>query len=198
MAEQPRADRAAATEEEIRAAWVGEPRPLAGRIVLADYDPAWPRRYRREADRVRAVLGERALEVEHVGSTSVPGLAAKPIIDIVLVVADSADERAYVPALEAAGYVLRIREPDWYQHRVLKGPDTDINLHVFSRGCPEGQRMLAFRDRLRANRSDRERYERAKRELAERDWKFVQNYADAKTAVVEEIVARAREAAAGP
>ena len=198
MAEQPRADRAAATEEEIRAAWVGDPRPLAGRIVLADYDPAWPRRYRREADRVRALLGERALGVEHVGSTSVPGLAAKPIIDIVLVVADSADERAYVPALEAAGYALRIREPDWYQHRVLKGPDTDINLHVFSRDCPEVQRMLAFRDRLRANRSDRERYERAKRELAERDWKYVQNYADAKTAVVEEIVARAREAAAGP
>jgi GrpB-like predicted nucleotidyltransferase (UPF0157 family) len=198
MAEQPRADRAAMTEEEIRASWVGEPRPLAGRIVLADYDPAWPERYRREADRVRAALGDRALLLEHVGSTSVPGLAAKPIVDMVLEVADSADERAWLPALEAAGYVLVIREPDWYQHRVLKGPDTEVNLHVFPRDCPEVQRMLAFRDHLRANRSDRELYERTKRELTERDWKYVQNYADAKTAVVEEIVARARAAAAGP
>jgi GrpB-like predicted nucleotidyltransferase (UPF0157 family) len=198
MAEQPRADRAAMTEEEIRASWVGEPRPLAGRIVLADYDPAWPERYRREAGRVRAALGGRALLLEHVGSTAVPGLAAKPIVDVVLEVADPADERAWLPALEAAGYVLVIREPDWYQHRVLKGPDTDVNLHVFPRGCPEVQRMLAFRDHLRANRPDRELYERTKRELAGRDWKYVQNYADAKTAVVEEIVARAREAAAGP
>jgi GrpB-like predicted nucleotidyltransferase (UPF0157 family) len=198
MAEQPRADRAAMTEEEIRASWVGEPRPLAGRIVLADYDPAWPERYRREADRVRAALGDRALLLEHVGSSSVPGLAAKPIVDMVLEVADSADERAWLPALEAAGYVLVIREPDWYQHRVLKGPDTEVNLHVFPRDCPEVQRMLAFRDHLRANRSDRELYERTKRELTERDWKYVQNYADAKTAVVEEIVARARAAAAGP
>jgi GrpB-like predicted nucleotidyltransferase (UPF0157 family) len=198
MAEQPRADRAAMTEEEIRASWVGEPRKLAGRIVLADYDPAWPERYRREAGRVRAALGDRVLLLEHVGSTSVPGLAAKPIVDMVLEVADSADERAWLPALEAAGYVLVIREPGWYQHRVLKGPDTDVNLHVFSRGCPEVRRMLAFRDHLRADRSDRELYERTKRELAERDWKYVQNYADAKAAVVEEIVARAREAAAGP
>jgi GrpB-like predicted nucleotidyltransferase (UPF0157 family) len=143
-----------------------------------------------EADRIRTALGKRALLVEHVGSTSVPGLAAKPVIDIVLVVADSADEQAYVPSLERAGYVLRIREPEWYEHRMLKGPDTNVNLHVFSPDCGEVERMLVFRDRLRSHEPDRKRYELAKRELARQDWKYVQNYADAKSAVVEEIIAR--------
>src|SRR6266545_1198006 len=134
----------------------------------------------------------RALEIEHAGSTSVPGLAAKPVIDIVLVVRDSADEAAYVPQLEAAGYVLRIREPDWFEHRLLKGPDTNVNIHVFSPGCAEVERMLLFRDWLRRNEADHDLYERAKRELAQKQWNYVQDYADAKSAVVEEILARAR------
>jgi GrpB-like predicted nucleotidyltransferase (UPF0157 family) len=180
------------TEEQIQAVHVGELAPLTGPIQIVDYDPRWPRLFEREAERIQAALGDRVLSIEHVGSTSVPGLAAKPRIDVLLVVADSADESAYVPALEAAGYVLRIREPDWYEHRVFKGPDMDINLHVFSPGCPEIDRMLLFRDRLRSNASDRRLYERTKRELARRDWKYTQNYADAKTAVVEEILARAR------
>jgi GrpB-like predicted nucleotidyltransferase (UPF0157 family) len=178
-------------EDKIRAATVGELQPLEGRIILSEYDPGWPRLFAREAARVRAVLGDRALLVEHAGSTSVPGLMAKPVVDIVLAVPDSADELAYVPDMERAGYVLRIREPDWYQHRVFKGPDTNINLHVFSRGCPEIERMLVLRDWLRANNADRELYARAKRELAQQDWKYVQNYADAKSAVVEAILARA-------
>ncbi len=183
------------SEEEIKAATVGELTPHAAPIRLEEYDPGWPRLFEREAARVRAALGERVLRLEHVGSTSVPGLAAKPLIDMLLVVPDSADEAAYVPALEAAGYVLRIREPDWHQHRLFKGPDTDINLHVFSPGCPEIRRMLLFRDWLRTHDGDRRRYEQAKRELAGREWKYVQNYADAKTAVVEEIIARAEAGA---
>jgi GrpB-like predicted nucleotidyltransferase (UPF0157 family) len=111
-----------------------------------------------------------------------------------LAVADSADESRYVPAMEAAGYVLEFREPEWHQHRLFKGPDTDINLHVFSLGCPEINRYLIFRDWLRDNDADRDLYERSKRELAKRTWKYVQNYADAKTSVVEEILARARAA----
>ncbi len=181
------------TEEQMRAAQVGELAPLVGRIQIVDYDSAWPRLFEREAERIQATLGQRALLIEHVGSTSVPGLAAKSIIDILLVVADSADEQAYIPALEAAAYILRIREPDWHEHRMLKGPDTDINLHVFSSGCLEIARMLHFRNWLRSNESDRRLYERTKRELARLDWKYTQNYADAKTAVVEEILARARE-----
>ena len=183
------------TEEEIRAANVGPPIILEGPVRLAHYDPAWPGLFAREAGRIAGVLGDAVVELWHVGSTSVRGLAAKPIIDIVLAVADSADEEAYVPALEAAGYRLRIREPGWYEHRLFKGPDTDVNLHVLTRGCPEIERMVRFRDRLRAHPGDRARYEAAKRELAARTWRHVQNYADAKTAVVEAILARALDEA---
>jgi GrpB-like predicted nucleotidyltransferase (UPF0157 family) len=130
--------------------------------------------------------------IEHVGSTSVPGLAAKPLIDIVLVVDSTPDESSYVPALEAAGYVLRIREPEWFQHRMLRRHDPTVNLHVFSLGCEEVERMLAFRDWLREHEDDRILYEETKRELATRRWKYAQNYADAKTSVVREIMARAR------
>ena len=108
-------------------------------------NPQWPEHFDREAERIGHVLGDRALLLEHVGSTSVPGLCAKPIIDIVLVVADSSDKPSYVPALEAAGYTLRIREPDWFEHRMFKGPDVDINLHVFSNGASEIERMILFR-----------------------------------------------------
>lgn len=189
----PAGDRQPSREEEILAARVGGNVPTHVPIVISDYDPEWPRLYEREAQRIRAALGERVVLLEHVGSTSVPGLAAKPRIDILLIVPDSADEPAYVPTLEAAGYHLTIREPDWYQHRCFKGPDTDVNLHVFSPGCVEIDRMLGFRDWLRAHPDDRALYERTKRELAKKNWKYVQNYADAKTAVVEEIIARARE-----
>ena len=144
--------------------------------------------FSREADRLRSVLGNEALRIEHVGSTSVPGLVAKPIIDILLVVPDSADEPSYVPHLQAAGYVLRIREPEWFEHRLFRGPDTSINLHVFSSGAAEVQRMLRFRDRLRDDDVARERYARTKCDLAERTWRHVQDYADAKTAVVDEIL----------
>ncbi len=166
-------------------------RLLSGPILIVKYDPHWPELFAREAGRIRSVLGARALCIEHAGSTSVPGLAAKPIIDLVLGVENSADEDGYVPALEAAGYVLRIREPDWYQHRMLKGPDTDVNLHVFSSGCPEVERMLLFRDWLRRNAADRDLYERTKLALARREWKCVQDYADAKTATIDQIIARA-------
>jgi len=187
-------DFAPMTDEQIRAVTIGELELLSAPILLVEYDEEWPRLFQREADRIRAALGERALHVEHAGSTSIPSLCAKPVIDIVLVVADSATEQTYVPALENAGYVLRIREPEWFEHRLLKGPDTNVNLHVFSQGCSEVDRMLLFRDRLRSNKPDREHYERAKRELAHRDWTYVQNYADAKSAVVEEIIARASPA----
>jgi len=178
------------TEEQLRAAVIGELQTHDATIVLADYDPEWPRLFEREAERIRGALGDKALQIEHVGSTSVPGLAAKPVIDIVLVVADSADEGSYLPPLEAAGYVLRIREPDLDEHRMFTRPDTRIHLHVFSQGCGEIGHMVDFRDRLRENESDRELYERIKRDLARKEWKYVQNYADAKTEVIGQILAR--------
>ncbi|MEP6639526.1 MAG: GrpB family protein [Chloroflexota bacterium] len=182
-------------DDEIRAATIGAPTRADGPINLAEYDPAWPATYEVEAVRIRSILGDRVRLLEHAGSTAVPGLAAKPIIDIILAVPDSANEAAYVPPMEAAGYVLRIREPDWFEHRLFRGPVAAINLHVFSDRCPEIDRMLAFRDRLRTHDDDRMRYETAKRQLAARDWTYIQHYADAKGEVVEGIIARALEAA---
>src|SRR6266568_2030474 len=109
------------------------PKQMSGKVVLVDYDPAWPVLFAREKDRIRSVLGAKALAIDHVGSTSVPGLPAKPVIDILLVVESSTDEKSYLPALEAAGYVLGIREPDWHEHRMFKGPDTNINLQCSAR-----------------------------------------------------------------
>lgn len=185
-------DDARRSDEDVAAIRIGPPDVLDGPIALAPYDPAWPALFEREAARIRRALGSRALSVEHVGSTAVPGLAAKPRIDVVLEVRDSSDEASYVGPLEAAGYVLRIREPGWHEHRVFKGPETDVNLHVFSSGCPEIDRLLRFRDHLRACGTDRLLYERTKRSLAQRRWRYTQHYADAKTEVVEEILRRAR------
>jgi GrpB-like predicted nucleotidyltransferase (UPF0157 family) len=181
------------SKEQIEAMVVGGIEPLSGPIAFVEYDPEWPTLYAGEEARIRSILGERVLRIEHTGSTSVPGLAAKPVIDITMIVADVTDEEAYARDLEAGGYVIRIREnePEWYDHRVFKGPDTNVNLHVFSAGCVELERMVGFRDWLRTHDDDRELYERTKRELLTRDWKYVQNYADAKTDVVEAIVARA-------
>ena len=183
------------SDEELHEIWVGDVPQLSGPVELVEYDPDWPRLYEREAARIRAALGDAVVQLEHTGSTAVPGLVAKPRIDMLLVVPDSADEPAYVPGLEAAGYTLVIREPEWYEHRIFKGPDTDVNLHVFSPESPEIERVLFFRDRLRTNDADRGLYARTKRELAQRSWKYVQNYADAKSEVVEEIIARARQGA---
>jgi GrpB-like predicted nucleotidyltransferase (UPF0157 family) len=180
------------TDEQIRQATIGELKPLEGTVMLMEYDPAWPEKFAREADRIKTSLGERAIMVEHVGSTAVPGLVAKPVIDILLVVRDSSDEPSYVPALENAGYALRIREPDWHEHRLFKTPDSGVNLHVFSEGSDEIARTLMFRDRLRADQADRDTYSETKRQLANKTWKYMQNYADAKSEVIDKILARAK------
>jgi GrpB-like predicted nucleotidyltransferase (UPF0157 family) len=179
-------------EERLRRAWVDAPAKLSdGRVELAEYDPGWPGWYEQEAGKIRSALGGQVLLLEHVGSTAVPGLAAKPVIDILLVVAEPADEDAYVPPLERAGYRLVIREPDWHEHRVLTGTEPRVNLHVHPPGSPEIARHLSFRDRLRADPADRELYERTKRQLAGREWTYMQQYADAKSEVVEAILSRA-------
>lgn len=179
-----------ATMARLRAATVGEVERQP--VVIVEPDPTWPDRYEREAGRIRGALGERVVELHHVGSTSVPDLPAKPIIDIVLVVVDPADEASYVPDLEAIGFELRIREPDWYEHRILKPAGSrDVNLHVFGPGCEEVTAMLRFRDHLRRDPADQQLYADTKRELAHRAWPTVQHYADAKTEVVREILDRA-------
>jgi GrpB-like predicted nucleotidyltransferase (UPF0157 family) len=163
------------------------------RVTLVDYDPAWPDIYERAAARVRGALGDRAVVLEHVGSTSVPGMAAKPVVDIVLGVWDPAAEEEYVPALAAIGYVLHAREPEYDEHRLLKPTDGRTKLHVFAAGSAEAGRLIRFRDRLRSSRADFELYLATKRDLAARTWQYKQDYADAKGAVVEEILRRAKE-----
>jgi GrpB-like predicted nucleotidyltransferase (UPF0157 family) len=171
--------------------WIVPPAPFSGRIVLVEYDPDWPAQYEAVATRIRGAIGNTAVVLEHAGSTSVPGLAAKNQIDVVLGVPDSTDEAAYVPALEAAGFEFAIREPEWFEHRLFRGVDPKVNLHAFSADCDEIGRMLAFRDWMRTHPEDRELYEREKRRLAEQTWNTVQDYADAKTEVVRDIVGRA-------
>jgi GrpB-like predicted nucleotidyltransferase (UPF0157 family) len=185
-------------DERVRAATIGELRPYGVEVVVEEPDPAWASWFEEDRAAITGALGERALLVEHTGSTSVPGLPAKPIIDILLLVEDTADEPSYVPALEGAGYRLRIREPEWLAHRCLvrrveDGDPHSVNLHVFSprHAAEEIERVLGFRDWLRTHDDDRDHYAAAKRELAKRKWKYVQNYADAKTDVIKEIHARA-------
>ncbi|GGO54480.1 GrpB family protein [Streptomyces lasiicapitis] len=192
-------DQVPMTAEEIDAASVGTAPRLDGQVALAEYDPRWRQAFAHEAVRIDGALTGVRHEIEHVGSTSVPGLAAKPIIDMLLTVPDPGDETAYVPALERLGYTLAVREPDWYEHRVLRTQDlapgaASANLHVLPPDCPETTRMLRFRDWLRAHDDDRDLYARTKRALAEQTWEYMQNYADAKTEVVEAIIARAERA----
>ncbi len=179
------------TQERDDSVWIGGQPRLDGPGELVEYDPRWPGQFETEAQGIRRALGQTAVLVEHAGSTSVPGLAAKPVIDIVLAVPDTTDEPPYVPALEAAGYRLAVREPDWYEHRLLKGTEPSVNLHVFSAGCEEIDRMLAFRDWLRAHPEDRDLYLRTKRELATRTWAFVQDNSDENSNVVRTINERA-------
>jgi GrpB-like predicted nucleotidyltransferase (UPF0157 family) len=169
--------------------FIGGPEKVS--IVVVDYDPRWPRRFEIERKKIVAALAERALAVDHIGSTSVPGLAAKPIIDICLTVADSSAEDSYLGDLLAAGYQLRVREPDFHEHRMVRSAAHDVNVHVFTRGSQEITRYLIFRDWLRHNDADRELYASTKRALAPQDWPTMQHYADAKTDVVEAIIRRA-------
>lgn len=141
--------------------WVRGPPPVEP-VRIVPYDPDWPARYERLAAGIRAALGGAVLELAHVGSTSVPGLAAKDVIDLALTVADPADEAAYVPALEPLGYVLTVREPSFHQHRCLRLAEPRANLHVWGPGSPEAIRQRMFRDWLRAHPEDRAVYEAAK------------------------------------
>ncbi len=159
-------------------------------IVVVDYDPTWPHRFDLERDKIDHALGNASHRVDHVGSTAVPGLAAKPLIDIQLSVSDVDYERSYLPALERAGYILRVREPG---HRMVRTPALDVHVHVCSLGSDWERRHLLLRNWLRESESDRRRYAKVKAALATQDWHSMNHYADAKTSIIEEITARAEE-----
>lgn len=156
-------------------------------VEIVPYSPDWPCRFERERERIADALGAVAVRIEHIGSTAVPGLAAKPLVDVTVTVEEPEDERAYVPRLEQAGYVLRVREPG---HRMFRTPERDVHVHVWRAGSEDERRHVVFRDRLRTDAADRAEYERTKRALAG-EWRDVNYYARAKSGVIEAILARA-------
>lgn len=179
-------ERLQSTPEQMAAAWIGPARSATARVEVVESDPLWPDWFSRVEFGIRAALGAGALAVEHVGSTAVPGLAAKPILDVDLTVSDTSDEASYVPALEAIGYELVVREPEWHGHRMFNDRAATVNLHVFPEGAPELTRHLLFRDWLRTHPRDRELYESAKRQLADAP----ADYNLGKNPVIDAIYAR--------
>ena len=158
-------------------------------IVVVDYDDGWPARFEVLAASIRRALGDRVCSLQHIGSTAVPGLAAKPIIDILLIVADVQDEAAFVPPLEAVGFGLRVRERG---HCMLRTPQRDTHVHVYATGRAEERDYLDLRDWLRVSSDDRTLYVTVKRQLAQKQWNDMNDYADSKTEIVADILTRAR------
>jgi GrpB-like predicted nucleotidyltransferase (UPF0157 family) len=165
----------------------GRERPPGDRLRIVDYDEGWPEAFARHRLRIATALGPAARAIEHIGSTSVPGLAAKPIIDILVAVDDPEDD-ACVGAMEASGYQLRVREPG---HRMYRTPARDVHVHFWKADSAEVHRHLRFRDWLRVHPDDRQLYEQTKRTLAAQPWPDMNYYADAKGPVIAEITARA-------
>ncbi len=176
------------TAEEIAVARVIPVGPEPVEVVPADSQ--WPTEFRRVEVQIRAALGDLVIAIEHVGSTSVPDLWAKPVIDVDLTVADSADEPAYVPAMEAAGFVLRGREPEWEEHRMFRGADPTSNVHVWPPGAVEPRRTATFRDWLRDHADDRAAYADLKRTLARQGFTDVMDYNTAKGGLIYDIYER--------
>ncbi|MEV7988552.1 GrpB family protein [Micromonospora sp. NPDC085948] len=201
MAEYPQdvVQRFHGTPEQVDAGLVGEPPRTWESVVIEEYDPAWAQRFRAVRSSLTEALGGLIIGLEHVGSTAVPQLAAKPVIDVDLVIEDTAEESGYLPALERLGYRLVLREPWWHGHRMLLSSAEDVNLHVWPQGAPEPVRHRLFRDWLRAHPHDRERYAATKRRLARDTAHRPREYSLAKNEVIDEIYARifaASEAAA--
>ncbi|MGW4465734.1 GrpB family protein [Micromonospora sp. NPDC004704] len=186
------------TAEQMVAALVGDPPARWQSIVIEDYDPAWVDRFAAASSSLTEALGGLVVGVEHVGSTSVPGLAAKPVIDIDLLVEDTTDESRYVPALETLGYRLVLREPWWHGHRMLVSTAEDVNLHVWPQDAPEPVRHRLFRDWLRSHPEDRELYATTKRRLARNTADRPGDYNLAKNDVIDAIYARIFATPPGP
>jgi GrpB-like predicted nucleotidyltransferase (UPF0157 family) len=178
------------TPEQMATALVGEPPKRWESIVIEDYDPAWVDRFAAAGLSLRDVLGDLVIGIEHVGSTSVPGLPAKPIIDIDLTIDDTSDESRYLPRLGTLGYRLVLREPWWYGHRMLVPPAEDVHLHVWPQGAPEPVRHLLFRDWLRSHPEDLELYAATKRRLARDTEDQPGEYSLAKNDVIDDIYLR--------
>jgi len=161
--------------------------PPIENVTVVAYDPTWPEIYSTLASTIKNKLGSNLLKIDHVGSTAVPGLAAKPVIDIDLTVADAADEETYVLALESLGYKLIVREPRFHGHRLFHYDNPRVNLHVFTRDTPETARHLLFRDWLRQSEKDCNLYADVKFEAIKGCSLDIQKYHENKSKVVRDI-----------
>ncbi|MCP2282248.1 GrpB domain, predicted nucleotidyltransferase, UPF0157 family [Promicromonospora umidemergens] len=166
---------------------IGGPEKLE--VGLQSYDARWAEDYLYHRRRILAALAAVDVDVEHIGSTSVPGLAAKPIVDIVVAVPDITAEEEYLDELLAAGYELRVREPG---HRLVRTPTRDVHVHAYERGDAAVHEYLLLRDHLRTDADDRALYEGVKRALISQRWDDMNAYADAKSEVILAIKARAK------
>jgi GrpB-like predicted nucleotidyltransferase (UPF0157 family) len=184
------------TPEQNAVALVGARPARWDHIVIVDYDPVWVDQFAAAASLLSEILVGQIIAIEHVGSTSVPGLPAKPVIDIDLLIENTADESRYVPALSEHGYWLVLREPWWYGHRMLVSPAEDVHLHLWPKDAPEPIRHRLFRDWLRSHPQDRELYATAKRRLAGDTVRNPGRYNLAKNDVIDDIYTRIF--AAGP
>lgn len=159
------------------------------RVALQPYDPHWPARFEHVRSRIAAALGADAVSIDHVGSTSVPGLDAKPILDILVARAPSAARARWVATLAPLGYTHAREdstdqgEGQWY----FRDPANTVHVHAYDAGTRAHRRHLAFRDALRRDAGLRAEYVALKRELAAREWGAVQDYADAKTAFIRNV-----------
>jgi GrpB-like predicted nucleotidyltransferase (UPF0157 family) len=158
-------------------------------LELVSYDEQGPNIFRLHHDRIRRALVGVVEAVEHIGSTSVPGLAAKAIVDIVVTVEDITADEDYLDPLIEAGYELRVREPG---HRLVRTPARDVHMHVLEQDDPAFDEYILFRNHLRSDADDRLLYESTKRALLIEDWDDMNSYAEAKTEVITAIKQRAR------
>jgi len=160
------------------------------KIVIVAFDPSWPERFETERTKIDGALMGVPHKVWHIGSTSVAGLSAKSVIDVQVAVPDPQREDEYLPLLVEAGYVLRVRKP---MHRMLRTPDLDVQIHVCGAGSDWERRHVLFRDWLRTSEEDRRLYAQLKSSLADTDWPTMNHYAEAKSAVIDEITSRAEK-----
>jgi GrpB-like predicted nucleotidyltransferase (UPF0157 family) len=165
-------------------------------VVIVDYDPRWPAMYQEEKDRVLGAIGHLVVAIEHIGSTAVPGLGAKPIIDIMTAVPSLADAPACVEPLERIGYeYIPEYEADFPERRYFRKRPVRVDthhLHMVEQDSGFWERHILFRDDLRVHPETAHEYERLKRELAAQFGSDRDGYTDAKTSFIESVVAQAR------
>ena len=162
-------------------------------IIVGPYDPTWPAKFAEARDFVAGCFDAPPLLIEHIGSTAVPGLLAKPVIDVIVLVDDLQEGLAAVPALEAGGYSYWRDNPDQTKLYLVKGlppaPHRTHHLHVHANRT-EVDRYLAFRDALRRDTALRDQYAALKHQLAERFRNDRDAYSNAKTGFIDDVVSR--------